>query len=152
MNFISHSLAETENFARDFVKKLTGGGRIKVAAVVGLYGDLGSGKTTLAQAVGRALGVTDSIQSPTFVIEKKYKTSNPIYGYLVHVDAYRLSGGEELRKLGFEELLADSNNLILVEWADRVADVLPPDHIKLHFKFVDENTREFSISSMPQII
>ena len=143
MKIVSHSLTDTEKFAEKFLQTLprkeTG------ATVVGLYGDLGSGKTTFVQAIGRALGIKDSIQSPTFVIIKSYKLKANSYKLLVHIDAYRLKSGEELCKLGFEELLVEPHNLILVEWADKVADILPKNHRTLNFKFVDETTREFSI-------
>lgn len=146
MIFISKSVEETKSFAKDFLKKIAqpvAGGAI----VVGLYGNLGSGKTTFTQCVAEVLGVSDHITSPTFVIMKTYNlqlTTNNRYKSLIHVDAYRLKGGEELRKLGFEKLLADPTNLILIEWADLVADILPPEHIKLNFEFVDEKARKIS--------
>ncbi len=114
------------------------------ATVVGLYGDLGAGKTTFTQAVAKALGVTEQITSPTFLIFKKYPllVTSSRYRSLVHIDAYRLKNSDELRKLRFDELLSDPTNLILVEWADKVADLLPQDHTKLHFEFVDEATRQ----------
>jgi tRNA threonylcarbamoyladenosine biosynthesis protein TsaE len=139
----AYNLKQFQEAARDFARKLAP--LSDRAAVVGLYGDLGSGKTTFTQAVGRALGITDSIQSPTFVIIKSYKLKAKSYKLLIHVDAYRLKSGEELRKLGFEELLADPKNLILVEWADRVASVLPKNHVKIHFRFMDEQTRELVV-------
>lgn len=117
-----------------------------MAAVVGLYGDLGAGKTTFVQAVARSLGVSERITSPTFLIVKRYKLKVKSFRFLIHIDAYRLKSGDELRKLGFEELLRDSGNLIFVEWADRVVDILPKKQTKLFFEFVDENTRKITIS------
>lgn len=121
------------------------------ATVVGLYGELGAGKTTFVQAVAKALGVSERIVSPTFLIWKRFKISaqgGSAFGgkdlrfrYLIHVDSYRLKSGDELRKLRFAELLADSRNLIFVEWAERVADLLPTDHIKISFGFLDTDTR-----------
>ena len=103
------------------------------------------------QAVGQLLGITEPMQSPTFVIIKTYNlqltTNNKGFQNLIHVDSYRLEKGEELRKLGFKELLSHPKNLILIEWADRVAGVLPPDHIKLLCKFMDEQTREFTVEN-----
>ncbi len=143
MEFISKSLEDTKSFAKDFLEKIktaappAAGG----ATVVGLYGNLGSGKTTFVKCVAKILGVTEHITSPTFVIMKRFKIKDLRFKNLVHVDAYRLKSGEELRKLGFEKLLADPANLILVEWADLIADILPPDHFQLYFKFVNEATR-----------
>lgn len=147
MEFISQSVEETKKFAKDFLEKLKvtalsrNAGR-DVATVVGLYGNLGSGKTTFVQCVAEVLGVTERLTSPTFVIMKSYKLSTFNFQLLTHVDAYRLKSGEELKKLGLENLLADPTNFILIEWADNVAEVLPKDHQKLHFEFVDETSRK----------
>ena len=139
-----YNLQEFQKTARDFALGLTPlRGR---ATVIGLYGDLGSGKTTFVQSVAKALGVTEHITSPTFLIFKNYPINSIRYTLLVHADAYRLKNGDELRKLRFDELLRDPGNLIFVEWADRVADVLPKDHQKLHFEFVDEQKRKISQS------
>ncbi len=143
MKIISKSLAETEKFARKFLEDLKP--KQDGATVVGFYGDLGSGKTTFVQAIGRQLGIKESIQSPTFVIMKKFIIHNSNFKFFFHLDAYRLDSGEELQKLGFNELLTNSKNLILIEWANQVADILPANHLKLSCQFVDENTREFTL-------
>ncbi|MDO8620082.1 MAG: tRNA (adenosine(37)-N6)-threonylcarbamoyltransferase complex ATPase subunit type 1 TsaE [bacterium] len=143
------------------------------ATVVGLYGDLGAGKTTFVQAIAKALGVSEIVNSPTFLIFKTYQLKANSYNFererseqsktdhfdratqlyetkcsyklLVHIDAYRLKSSDELRKLRFEELLADPENLILIEWADKVADLLPKDHTKLHFTFIDDSARQIRL-------
>ncbi len=142
MEILSKSIDDTKRFAQDFLAKLSVDG--KQATVVGLYGNLGSGKTTFVQCVAELLGVKEHLTSPTFVILKSYKLKTKNYKLLHHIDAYRLKSGEELRKLGFEELLRDPKNLILIEWADIVADILPADHIELNFEFVDDSTRKIS--------
>ena len=142
MEILSKSIEDTKRFAQDFLAKLPVDN--KQATVVGLYGNLGSGKTTFTQCVAEILGVKECTTSPTFVILKTYTLTSDSYTLLHHIDAYRLKSGEELRKLGFEELLRDPENLILIEWADLVADILPKDHIKLYFEFVDDLTRKIS--------
>ncbi|MCI0619657.1 tRNA (adenosine(37)-N6)-threonylcarbamoyltransferase complex ATPase subunit type 1 TsaE [Candidatus Wolfebacteria bacterium] len=112
------------------------------ATIVELRGELGSGKTTFVKAVAEALGVKDTVTSPTFVIEKVYKVSHPHFTNLVHIDAYRLESGNELRALGFPTLTQDPHNLILIEWPERVADILPENTPTLSFTFVDEYTRD----------
>lgn len=153
--FLSESITDTTEFSREFITGLAL--RADGATVIGLYGDLGSGKTTFVQQVAKILGVRGSVQSPTFVIMKKYAIQNPpsfpplVKGgyrgdfFLVHIDAYRLDNGEDLRKLGFEKMRADPANLIFIEWAERVADILLPDHIKLRFEFVDALTRKIAL-------
>jgi tRNA threonylcarbamoyladenosine biosynthesis protein TsaE len=143
MEILSKSLEDTKRFAEEFVEKFSKSSK-SGATVVGLYGNLGSGKTTFVQCVAGILGVKEHLTSPTFVIVKSYKLKVESFSKLIHIDAYRLKSGEELRKLGFEELLKNPSNLILIEWADLVADILPDDHSKLKFEHVDEKTRKIT--------
>src|SRR3989338_7177014 len=136
----THNLQAFQKTAQDFVRTLFPAGA--VATVVGLYGDLGAGKTTFVQAIAKALGVVETVNSPTFLIVKSYQFPVQSFKTLIHIDAYRLKNSDELRKLRFDELLADPNNLIIIEWADKVSDILPPDHRQLFFEFVDETTRK----------
>ncbi|MFA6536436.1 MAG: tRNA (adenosine(37)-N6)-threonylcarbamoyltransferase complex ATPase subunit type 1 TsaE [Candidatus Paceibacterota bacterium] len=150
MRIISKSLAETEKFAQDFLNKIKP--KENDATVVGLHGDLGSGKTAFVKLIAKNLGITENITSPTFVIMKNYPlilqnfpTSKlPNFKTLTHIDAYRLDRGSDLAKLGFADLLNNQENLILLEWPEKVADVLPKDYVRIDFKFIDENTREIS--------
>jgi len=94
------------------------------------------------------LGIKETVTSPTFVIMKSYslkpKTLNLKPNTLIHIDAYRLESGRELLNLGLEETLKDSKNLVLIEWPERVQDVLPKDLIKINFKFIGKNEREIA--------
>jgi tRNA threonylcarbamoyladenosine biosynthesis protein TsaE len=138
----SESLVETQLLARQFVDTIRPGA---FARVVALHGDLGSGKTSFAQGVALCLKVDGQVQSPTFVIEKIYPTKHPHFKKLIHIDAYRLESSRELEKLGFRELLEDPGNLILVEWPERVADLMPDTADIIRFEFIDENTRAIEI-------
>jgi len=139
MNMTSQSLAETKDIAREFVSHLSP--RENGATVVALIGDLGAGKTAFSQAVGEALGVRDPIQSPTFLIEKIYEIENAPWQHLIHIDAYRLEDERELKLLGWETIAARRENLILVEWADKIPGLLPPDAIRVRMTGIDETTR-----------
>ncbi len=139
MEFISKSIENTKKFAGEFLNELPKNG--KRASVVGLHGSLGAGKTAFVQCVAEILGVDEHVTSPTFVILKNYKLQTKNYKLLIHIDAYRLTKGEELQKLGFGELLSNPQNLIFVEWPEHVKEALPTDYTKLHFEFVDETTR-----------
>ncbi len=146
MQKLSKSLEETRELARDFLASLSVNNA--GATVIGLSGDLGSGKTAFTQAIARELGVAENITSPTFVLEKIYPVKLPVGNHgtskfqkLIHVDAYRLESGEELLKLGFGELLQDKSNLIIIEWVERVREILG-EFREIDFKFIDEQTRE----------
>lgn len=138
MEVMSKRLLDTERAAADFVATLEGE---KQATIIGLQGELGSGKTTFVKGVAKALGVEQTITSPTFVIEKIYKLGGQKFAHMVHIDAYRLEGGAELMTLGFREVLESSDNLVLVEWPERIKDVLPKKIAILRFAFVNEETR-----------
>lgn len=141
MKIISKSLKETDKIARDFIEKEFVRNE-NGAIIIGLYGDLGSGKTAFTQAVAKCLGVKETVTSPTFVIEKIYKLENKKFDYLIHIDAYRLKSGDELLHLGWEEIAKNPKNIILIEWPERVAEILPDNIKKIYFTFIDENTRE----------
>jgi tRNA threonylcarbamoyladenosine biosynthesis protein TsaE len=106
---------------------------------VGLVGPLGAGKTRLVQAIAAAAGVVDQpVNSPTFTLVHEYEGRWPIR----HFDTYRLSDADQLLALGFDEYLG-GESVCLVEWANRVADVLPPDAIWITITPIDDSTRRF---------
>ncbi len=125
--------------AQDFIQTLAPGER---ATLVTLSGELGAGKTTFTQALAKALGVTDSVTSPTFVLEKIYELPETApFQKLVHIDAYRLDGGHELSALGFSDLLQNPENLIVLEWPERVPDALPIPAISILITAENDGSR-----------
>ena len=141
---------EMRRFVEDFVAKLQSSKNS--ATTVALSGELGAGKTTFAQAVAKSLGVQETVNSPTFVIEKIYpvkslrdhgaglvkhgghgagvlQNSPPVGGWqrLVHIDAYRLKSAAELRALSWDEMVGNPDNLILIEWPEHVEGAIPED-------------------------
>lgn len=151
MKFITHSPEETQKVSKDIVHELllysTSAVRKRGAVVVGLYGNLGAGKTSLTQGVAKALGVLENIVSPTFVIEKIYAldfASRPLT-HLIHIDAYRLEKSSELLRLGWNEIISDPNNLILIEWPENVAEIMP-EHVKIRLKPLENpDSREIEV-------
>ena len=137
------SLKETEKIAKEFIKNLIP--NKDTALVITLYGELGSGKTTFVKYIAKTFGLEKTITRPTFVIEKIYKIEDKNFDYLIHIDAYRLKEGEELKQLGWKEILENPKNLIFIEWPENVKDILPENKQEIHFKFIDENTREIKV-------
>jgi len=112
------------------------------ATLVTLSGDLGAGKTTFVKGIAKALGITEHVTSPTFVIMKIYDLENQSFARLVHMDAYRLKGRKHLKVLGWDELLQDPKNLIVVEWPEKIAEAIPRDAKRITFGYSDEDTRQ----------
>jgi len=116
------------------------------AKVLALSGELGAGKTTLTQELGRILGIKDKIISPTFVIMKIYDIDKKSEYYssfkkLIHIDAYRLESKEELFKIGWTDLNDDKDNLIIIEWPEKVEGALDDGSHFVKLEHVDEETR-----------
>lgn len=122
----------------EFIKRIE---KKDKAFIVFLSGELGSGKTTFTQGVAKALGITEDVTSPTFVILKRYVISNFIFENLIHIDAYRLKGYEELQKIRFEEYVNDPDNLILLEWPEMVEGGNIKADMLLKFEYIGDKDR-----------
>lgn len=128
-------LSELSHFAKRVAQQISSLARARgdKAVVVALRGELGAGKTTFAQALGRELGVVDTMQSPTYVLMKSYPIAFKHFTTLLHIDAYRLNAADEFKALKPEEFLGDPHTLVLVEWPERVLGTLPKPDLTIHF-------------------
>jgi tRNA threonylcarbamoyladenosine biosynthesis protein TsaE len=115
------------------------GGILPQASTVALIGDLGSGKTLLAKGIARGLGVEDEreVSSPTFVLVNEYRGRVPV----LHVDLYRLGDSLEVEDLGWEEFFSGPG-VTLVEWAEKVPDLLPEDRIEVYLHWMGSEERK----------
>ena len=102
--------------------------------IICLDGELGSGKTVFTKGIANALGIKESITSPTFTIIKEYDGELPLY----HMDVYRLNGNVE--GTGIEEYFT-KGGVVVIEWADTIKDILPEERLDIKFKVAGENTR-----------
>jgi len=133
----------------DFVRRILDGPNFakdlqdNKATTIALQGDLGAGKTTFVQALAKELGVTDTIQSPTYVLMKSYHIPHhPRFALLIHIDAYRLDGAKEFAALRTEKFLEDKRTLVCVEWPERVEGALPAPDITLRFSSENAGEKE----------
>ncbi|MBY0110921.1 tRNA (adenosine(37)-N6)-threonylcarbamoyltransferase complex ATPase subunit type 1 TsaE [Patescibacteria group bacterium] len=105
------------------------------ATLITLSGELGAGKTSFTKALAKAYGVSESVTSPTFVLEKVYALPAATgFAHLIHIDAYRLKNGEELKVLGWVEIMKEKGNLILLEWPENVKDALPAPSVAIRLE------------------
>jgi len=131
--FVSASPAETERLGERMAAVLPQG------TVVGLHGDLATGKTCLVRGMARVFGPADNVHSPTFTLVNRYGAGP----YLYHLDLYRLSGPEETLDLGIEELMAP-DGVCVVEWAERAEGILPADCPRLYLEHLGGDRRKIA--------
>jgi tRNA threonylcarbamoyladenosine biosynthesis protein TsaE len=122
------------------------------AVVIALYGDLGAGKTTLTQHIATLFGIDESVTSPTFTIMKSYiiplvKSALP-HKNLIHIDAYRLEHINELIHLDWEKIKNNKHNIIIIEWPEKIAHLIPNHAIKINLSHIDQDTRKVYIEKM----
>lgn len=158
--YISRSPLDTQNFAKEFAKNL------KPGDAVALYGDLGAGKTTFIQGLAAGLDYKGKVTSPTFIIIRTYEISDrslralrPLRGLqrpltsdqqikikkLHHIDLYRVEGAQNLKTVGVEEFLRDSEAVAVIEWSEKIEKLLPKEAIKINIEVTGENQRKIRV-------
>jgi len=135
MTYTATTHSSTETFALG--QRL--GQCLRAGQVVALHGDLGAGKTVLTQGIATGLGITTRVTSPTFTLVSEYQRANG--ELLIHIDCYRLGsptqadGALEARFFGLEEIVDRSDAIVVIEWAERVATLLPADHLQITLSY-----------------
>lgn len=141
---VSRNIKNTQKIAKDFLGQIYKKKSNK-AIVVGLYGDLGTGKTAFTQAVARLLRVKRKVNSPTFVIIKKYPVKSKQHKFLFHIDAYRLKNAKEIINLGWKKIITNPEHLVFIEWPERVIKAMPKKHHKVKISHTKEGHRNFRV-------
>jgi tRNA threonylcarbamoyladenosine biosynthesis protein TsaE len=136
IEIISVSAQKTWEMARSVGEKL------KPGDVLALSGELGSGKTCFTGGLARGLGVDDKYQitSPTFTLINEYPARHKLF----HFDVYRLNSYSEFEDLGYEEYFSNGG-IVVIEWAEKIAQILPPETIFIYFEYLDENKRKIIV-------
>lgn len=132
------SSQEMIRLGEEFAKELTS------PVAIELIGDVGAGKTTFTQGLAKGLGITEEITSPSFTISKRYAL--PKGGELVHYDFYRLNDVGIMRD-ELAETLSEEGNIVIVEWAGEVADLLEAGSFRIHFTMLENGAREVEIET-----
>ncbi len=135
--FISKSEGETLQRARNFA------GRLQAGSFVGLYGDLGAGKTQFVKGICEAFHVKEVVNSPTFTIVNEYHGTLPIF----HIDLYRMKDVEEILGIGVDEYI-EAEGVCVVEWAEKLDGIIPPKRFDVKMSVVDDSTREIAIETV----
>lgn len=134
ITLISRGPEETESLGEVI------GGLLEGKEVLGLCGDLGSGKTTFVRGLVRGLGgKEEEVSSPSFTLMHEYRGGKVLY----HFDFYRLGELEDLESIGFRDYLGEG--VVVVEWADRIRNALPEEALWITFEFLDDRTRQLKL-------
>jgi tRNA threonylcarbamoyladenosine biosynthesis protein TsaE len=127
--------------------------KTKPGTVFALHGDLGAGKTTFTGYLVKALGFDSRVQSPTFVLIRRYEKKNRTdaateISRIYHIDLYRLSDPTELSDLGLMDLFEEKNAVILVEWPEIAESILPENTVHIYFEYDGENGRKINVQNL----
>lgn len=134
--YITNNREETIFLGEKIAQNLNLGERIF------FFGNLGGGKTTFIQGLAKGLGIKRRIISPTFIILRHYGLEN---GDFYHIDLYRTQSNIDILGLGIDEILKDQDNIVAVEWSEKITDLLPNKRIEIYFKYLEEDKREIKI-------
>ena len=149
-SLVTNSPRGTQKVANIIIKSLLGGQQNRDASAVGFSGELGAGKTTLIQGIGKSLGIKEKIQSPTFVLMKTYKLrrrKDLPWKNLVHIDAYRFDRKREAARLGLKDVFKNPENLVLIEWAEKIKHMLPKRTFWIELKHSGKTHRHILIKT-----
>ncbi|MDA1337604.1 MAG: tRNA (adenosine(37)-N6)-threonylcarbamoyltransferase complex ATPase subunit type 1 TsaE [bacterium] len=121
----------TKSIARELARTILDASKKRGAFVIALVGQLGAGKTSFVQGLAKELGVKKNVLSPTFLIIKSYdlKKKRKLY----HIDCYRLHNTKELLDLGWKEIISNKENIVAIEWADKIKSIIPKDALWISF-------------------
>jgi len=142
MEYITKSTKETKSLGKRLATSIISETKPTIFA---LSGNLGSGKTTFTQGFAQGLGIKQNIVSPTFILMRTYEIP---HGNFYHVDLYRLEKNvkEEVKNLGLTDIWGKNGNIVVVEWAEKIKNILPKNTKWLNFENTGERARKITIN------
>ncbi|MDD5568969.1 MAG: tRNA (adenosine(37)-N6)-threonylcarbamoyltransferase complex ATPase subunit type 1 TsaE [Candidatus Pacebacteria bacterium] len=145
MEYLTNSPEETKELGEKLAKKIKPGAK---AAVICLAGELGAGKTVFVQGFAKGLGVKEKILSPTFVIMNRFSVKKGEFKNFYHFDCYRLESEKDLSVLEFENILAGKQNIICLEWPEKISKSFLECGTQIKFESVNEKQRKITIKQI----
>ncbi len=145
--YLTENFSQTKKMGKLFAGKVLKQGPGKRAFILGLIGDLGGGKTAFLQGFAKGLGIKEKILSPTFIILKKFKIQGRKFKNFYHIDCYRVRKFKEISALDWEKIASVPENIIAVEWADKIKKELPKNALVLKFYFIGKNIRKIAVGA-----
>jgi tRNA threonylcarbamoyladenosine biosynthesis protein TsaE len=149
--FVTKSPAETEKLGEKIGRRILREEIKRGAKILALEGCLGGGKTTFLKGFAKGLGVREKILSPTFIIMRKFKIrvhscpNSCKFANFYHIDCYRIEKPREILNLGFKEIIKNPKNIVAIEWADRIRQIIPKEALQIKFKILSKNQRQIMI-------
>jgi len=144
-----NSLVQTKDLSRSLAKDVLASRKQKKAIVIGLVGELGGGKTSFLQGFAKGLGIKEKILSPTFVLMRSFPiVKSKRFKRFFHLDCYRLNNVKGILDLGFKEIISNPENIVAIEWAEKLKQILPKNTIWIKFDFIDEKTRKITLKNI----
>ncbi|SRR3989338_132197 len=141
------SASKTRELGAVFASKVLRSSSRRHALVLALQGDLGTGKTTFTQGFARGLGIRGQVLSPTFIIFRRFAVPRrSFFKSFFQIDCYRLRKPADLLLVGWKDIVKDPSNIVVLEWPERVARLLPKDAITIHFSYAGEHKRTIAIT------
>jgi len=128
---ITKSFEETQEIGQNFAREILAAKPQKSATVLALQGDLGAGKTTFLQGFAKGLGIEEVVNSPTFIVMKRFKIYDLRFKNFYHFDLYRLENEKDADFLNFQEIMKDPKNIIAIEWPEKISKILGTPSLRL---------------------
>lgn len=151
MEIITQKPEDTQKLGKKLATALKGKRGATACSVV-LQGDLGSGKTTLVQGFAKGLGITTRLLSPTYIIVRQYEVKQSVFNQFYHIDLYRVAKYIDRTDLGLDEIFANPSNIVVVEWAEYVPNIVKKAQVRISFNVQEAMRRTLSITGPKYIV